>query len=325
MTDLVAEFLDAELTPLVRRMTYRPPNDPEDDPAVREMVWQGLLAAGALDHPDPVRLAERLGSVLYQGPLLDTLTARAAGVSGDDPVVLAVREDGAANPAEPGAMTVDRDTVDAVRDHVGCAADATSLLVVGKTDTGVRLALVPRRHPGVALRRHEELGRGESYRLRLSRVPVTRWLDADWGAVVAGARVRHAAYLVGLAQAALDGAVAYAKTREQFGQPIGRFQWIGFRLAALTAQVEAVRLLVHDAGATTGDVRFAAAQALAAAAEVARTTATEALQVHGAAGFVDASDAQLHYRRAGVDALVWGTPTQLRADAAPLLPDRLTA
>jgi len=342
----LAEFFDADLVPVVRRMAYRPGHrsgDSEQDRAVRAMVWQGLVRLGIPELPRSrgsgqqtlVAVAEHLGRVLCQGPLLDTLTTadllvRTGGSDLLPPgasVAVAARGDGAASLAEPAGMSIDTGTVTAHRDFVAFAADVDHLLVVGGTPGGVRTALVPRDHPGVTIRRHEELGRGELYRVDLATVPVAGWLgDAeDWAAALATARIRQGGYLVGLAQGALDLAVEYARRRHQFGQPIGRFQWIAFRLSALAARIDAVRLLTRDAARqadqvdTGSDVRFAAAQCLAAACELARDTTTEALQVHGAIGMTSDNDAQLFYRRAAVEALWLGSPTELRAEALPLM------
>lgn len=341
----LAEFFDADLVPVVRRMAYRPGHlsgDGEDDRAVRAMVWQGLVRLGIPDSPGMgqetlTAVAERLGGVLYQGPLLDTVTTvdllvRTGGphlLSPGASVAVAARGDGTGTLTEPADMSVDTEagTVTAHRDFVAFAGDVDHLLVVGRTPSGVRAALVPRDHPGVTVRRHEELGRGELYRVDLAAVPVKGWLgDAgDWAAALAAARIRQGGYLVGLAQGALDLAVGYARRRHQFGQPIGRFQWIAFRLSALAARIDAVRLLTRDAarladrGAAGSDVRFAAAQCLAAACELARHTTTEALQVHGAIGMTSDNDAQLFYRRAAVEALWLGSATELRTEALPLL------
>jgi alkylation response protein AidB-like acyl-CoA dehydrogenase len=344
----LAGFFDADLVPVVRRMAYRPGHlsgGGEQDRAVRAMVWQGLVSLGIPDLPRSpgagqetiAAVAEQLGGVPYQGPLLDTVTATELLVrtGGSDllppgaSVAVAARGDATASLTEPAGMSIDPDaaTVTARRDFVGFAEDVDHLLVVGRTPAGVRAALVPRDHPGVTVRRHEELGRGELYRVELAAVPVAgRLVDGDgWAAVLATARIRQAGYLVGLAQGALDLAVGYARRRHQFGQPIGRFQWIAFRLSALAAQIDAVRLLTRDAARQAdrvdarSDVRFAAAQCLAAACELARSTTTEALQVHGAIGMTSDNDAQLYYRRVAVEALWLGSPTELRAEALPLL------
>ncbi|MFD7656695.1 acyl-CoA dehydrogenase family protein [Actinosynnema sp. NPDC059797] len=309
-TAAIADFFDEELAPMVRRMADRPRTGAEggdDGREVRAMVWQGLVGLGALDgldRPDAVRLAELLGSVAYQGPLLDTLTARELFPDhdfGGSPVALAVAD-------EP--LTARDDAVSARRSFVGFAAEVDHFVVGGAGDDGPRLALVRAGHPSTRVRRHEETGRGEEHEVEFDGTPVTAWAGSDgWGAALANARVRQAAYLVGLSQAALDHAVEYAKARRQFGQPIGKFQGLAFRLGELSMHVDATRLLVHDRDATGH-----AAAVLAAAAELALTVTVQAMQVNGAAGMVSDNDAQLYYRRAAVESVRLGTPSRLRRE-----------
>ncbi|GAA1548441.1 acyl-CoA dehydrogenase family protein [Actinomadura kijaniata] len=308
-TAAIADFFDEDLAPLVRRMADRPRADGQDDDdnrEIRSMVWEGLVGLGALDASDTVRLAELLGSVLYQGPLLDTLTARElvrGDVIGQAPVALAV----AAEPwsAEDGAVS-------ARRSFVGFATEVDYFVVGGVDTAGLRLALVRADHPCVTTRRYEETGRGEAYGVEFAGTPVTEWAgsSAEWEAALANARVRQAAYLVGLAQAALDHAVAHAKERRQFGQPIGRFQALAFRLGELSMHIDATRMLVHDRDA----VAHAAAN-LAAASDLARTVTTRTMQIHGAAGMRSDNDAQLYYRRAAVESVRLGTPFELRRES----------
>ncbi|TKK77334.1 hypothetical protein FDA94_37805 [Herbidospora galbida] len=296
MTTTIAEFFEGDLAPLVRRMADRPRGeggDTDDDRReTRAMVWEGLAGLGALDGTDAVSLAELLGSVLYQGPLLDTLTARELFPDADlgqAPVALAV-----------GSYDDQDGTISARCDFVGFAAEVDHFAVVG----GARSALVQAGHPSITTRRHEETGRGELYRVDFADTPVTTWAGpVAWE----GARVRQAAYLVGLTQAALDHAVDYAKTRRQFGRAIGANQALSFRLAEMSMHVDAARLLVHDP-----DASGHAAATLAAAADLARTVTTRTMQIHGAAGMRSDDDAQLYYRRAAAESVRLGTPSQLR-------------
>ncbi|MGR6918374.1 acyl-CoA dehydrogenase family protein [[Actinomadura] parvosata] len=302
----IAGFFDEELAPIVRRMADRPRAQDADDGdgrEVRAMVWEGLVGLDALGTSDTVRLAELLGSVLYQGPLLDTLTARElvpGDVLGQEPVALAVTD-------EPWQ---ERDGAISARcSFVGFAAEVEHFLVIGG---GPRPALVRAGHPSITMRRYEEAGRGEAYEVEFAGTPVAAWAGSatEWLAALAGARVRQAAYLVGLAQAALDHAVEHARTRRQFGQPIGKFQGVAFRLSELSMHVDATRLLVHDPGATAH-----AAACLAAASDLARTVTTRTMQVNGAAGMRSDNDAQLYYRRAAVESVRLGTPHRLRRES----------
>src|SRR5881396_2210588 len=88
---------------------------------------------------------------------------------------------------------------------------------------------------------------------------------------------------VGIGQAALDAAVAYAKEREQFGQPIAAFQGIQFMLADMAMQVHGARLLVHhaaslvDRGAVTTVLESSLAKCFAA--DAAMKVTTDAVQI----------------------------------------------
>ncbi|MBP2329029.1 alkylation response protein AidB-like acyl-CoA dehydrogenase [Kibdelosporangium banguiense] len=309
-TASIAEFFDEELAPLVRRMADRPraesgPGD-EDRREIREMVWQGLMGLGALDTSDTVRLAEVLGSVLYQGPLLDTITARELFPDNDlgqAPVALAVSTD---------TWSTGDDVITARRTFVGFAAEVEYFVVGGVDAAGMRLALVRAGDPSITMRRYEETGRGEEYEVEFAGTPVAAWADSftGWETALANARIRQAAYLVGLTQAALDHAVDYAKTRRQFGQPVGKFQGVAFRLSELSMHIDATRMLVHDHDATTH-----AAANLAAAADLARTATTQTMQVNGAVGMQSDNDAQLYYRRAAIESVRLGTPAQLRRES----------
>ncbi|MGA5132600.1 acyl-CoA dehydrogenase family protein [Streptomyces olivoreticuli] len=357
LQEQLEEFLDEELTPLVRRMADRSPHaDTEDNPDIRAMIHQALtdlgLSAG-LGRESWAIAAEQLGDVLYQGTLLDTAAAAelvsrtAAGSARDEllaavaegaRIALAARDTGTGTTADPAPLTVgpDGNTVTGSRSFVGFVPEADQLLVIGRAGGTVRAALVRPDAPGVTVRRHEELGRGELYAVGFDGASVDTWLETDagttlaeaWRAVLDGARVRQAAYLVGLGRGALDLAVSYAKSRKQFGKPLGHQQVIALRLADLTARLDAVRLVVRaaawEADRPAGAPRLEAAQALAMAAETARKIAAETMQVHGAYGMTEDSDAQLFYRRAAVESLRLGSPAELRSEVAPLLKDRLT-
>jgi acyl-CoA dehydrogenase len=114
-------------------------------------------------------------------------------------------------------------------------------------------------------------------------------------------RVALAAELVGTAQRALDGAVAYAKERRQFGRPIGAFQAIKHLLADRHVQLDAARMLMHTAAAAidAGDPRAKeSAAALVAACDAADATTGDALQVHGGIGFTWEHPSHVYLKRA---------------------------
>ena len=94
------------------------------------------------------------------------------------------------------------------------------------------------------------------------------------------------AFAVGMAQAALDAAVAYTQDREAFGKPLSHFQAVSHQLAEVATEIQAARLLVRDAAtqydAGVRPVRQASAMAKLFATEAAQRAVDVAIQVHGA-------------------------------------------
>jgi alkylation response protein AidB-like acyl-CoA dehydrogenase len=128
-------------------------------------------------------------------------------------------------------------------------------------------------------------------------------------------RITIAARGVGIAQAALDAALAYATDREQFDQPIADFQTIQHKLADMDTKVQAARLLTHQAAdrKERGD-RFikTAAQAKLYASEVSREVANEGIQIHGGYGYVKDFPVERYYRDAKLNEIYEGTSEVLR-------------
>ncbi|MFC9297895.1 acyl-CoA dehydrogenase family protein [Streptomyces sp. NPDC057011] len=121
-----------------------------------------------------------------------------------------------------------------------------------------------------------------------------------------------AAEAVGAAGQALARTVEYVTQREQFGRAIGSFQAVKHRLADLYVQVQAARSAAYYAAWDPDQGGLALAQAL----EALRTTAGEAIQLHGGIGFTWEHDAHLYFKRAAADELLFGPVHRLRAHAA---------
>lgn len=101
-------------------------------------------------------------------------------------------------------------------------------------------------------------------------------------------RVGAAAVALGVAQGALDLAIDYAGARRQFGQPIGEFQGVRWKLADMHTRLEAARLLIYRAASETVDGypdKMNAAIAKLTASEAAIEVTNDALQLHGAKGY----------------------------------------
>ncbi len=125
-----------------------------------------------------------------------------------------------------------------------------------------------------------------------------------------GGRIGIAAQALGIAQAALDEAVEYAKTREQFGKPIGRFQGVSFMIADMATNVEAARWLVYSAAikkAQGTPLTKEAAMAKLFASRVAKEVSIDAVQIFGGAGYTDAYIVERLMRDARITEIYEGT------------------
>ena len=125
-----------------------------------------------------------------------------------------------------------------------------------------------------------------------------------------------AAMLVGLSERMLDMAVTHAKSREQFGQPIGSFQAVKHRLALAKTAIELARPVVYAAAWSLArsqpDRSIAVTLAKLFANRAANSAARESLQVHGAIGFAAEHDLHLFSKRAkALELGSGGTPAQL--------------
>ncbi|MFI6936671.1 acyl-CoA dehydrogenase family protein [Streptomyces sp. NPDC050287] len=117
-----------------------------------------------------------------------------------------------------------------------------------------------------------------------------------------------AAEQLGTAARACDLAVQHARTREQFGQPIGAFQAVKHLCADMLVRTEVARAAVYAAAVTAGPADIAAARLLADEAALRNTR--DCLQVHGGMGFTWESEVHLHLKRAWVRAQRGGGVTE---------------
>ncbi len=123
-------------------------------------------------------------------------------------------------------------------------------------------------------------------------------------------RIGIAAQAVGIAQGAMDESVKYAKEREQFGRPIGKFQAIQWMLADMATKIEAARHLVYNA-AHLKDIgaKFSKESAMAKlyASRIAREVTSDAVQIHGGYGYTKDYPVERFYRDAKVTEIYEGT------------------
>jgi len=128
--------------------------------------------------------------------------------------------------------------------------------------------------------------------------------------ILDGGRIGVAAMGVGLAQGALDEAIAYAKERRAFGQPISKFQAIQIKIADLSAELEAARLLTYKAAILKDrgeSFTLAAAQAKLKTGRLAVRATEEAVQIHGGYGYIEEYPVCRFYRDAKILTIGEGT------------------
>ncbi|MEU5024848.1 acyl-CoA dehydrogenase [Streptomyces milbemycinicus] len=351
----------------------------------RPAYWDGLAAQGLLGPHLPEAygggggglldlavVLEETGRAVLPGPYLPTVLASAVLARAGQGELAAALAGGArvgavalgigsltATPAAPG---------DAVRGWVldGCAppvlgaADADFVVLAATAaDGGTAWFAVDARD--LEIRAHDSADptrpTAEVRALRTA-VPADRALAVDAGLVRDLAAVLFAAEACGTAAWALETAVAHAKTREQFGRPIGQFQAVKHLCADLLVRVEQARALTWDAAraaseepaageeAPTGDERatrdeppthakpttdaepathaqrnpraLTAALAAATALDAAHSCAKDCIQILGGIGFTWEHDAHLHLRRATAARALLGTGGAHRLRAARL-------
>ncbi|MCB9307435.1 MAG: acyl-CoA dehydrogenase family protein [Lewinellaceae bacterium] len=117
--------------------------------------------------------------------------------------------------------------------------------------------------------------------------------------ILDGGRISIAALSLGIAKGAYEASVKYAKERQQFGQPIAKFQAIGFKLADMATKIEAAELLTRQAGHLKDAGQKCTKQAAMAkyyASEVAVEVSTDAVQIHGGYGYTKDFPVEKYYR-----------------------------
>ena len=129
-------------------------------------------------------------------------------------------------------------------------------------------------------------------------------------AVLNASRIGIAAQCVGIAQAAYEAAVSYAKQREAFGQHLADFQGIQWMIAEMATNVEAARLLVHNAATLIDNgLPFVTEASMAKlfASRIAVDSADKAVQIHGGAGYFAPMPGERYFRDAKVTEIYEGT------------------
>ena len=203
--------------------------------------------------------------------------------------------------------------------HVTFARAAQRLVVLARTGDApeaIDLFLVDPQSAGVGIGQRENLGSESTFRVDFENVRVaasdriggagTGW--STWNDVMHDAIVLQAAQAAGGAAAALEMTVEYAKTREQFGKPLGAFQSISHYLADAATQIEGGSNLVYEAAwkrSVGQDTTLHAPMAKLFMAHAYRDITQMCQQVWGGVGFTIEYDIQLYFRRAKQLQMSW--------------------
>ncbi|WP_223594983.1 acyl-CoA dehydrogenase [Neobacillus bataviensis] len=204
--------------------------------------------------------------------------------------------------------------------------EADVYIVFAKTNSelgsrGMSAFIVEKGTPGLVIGKDEKkMGLHGSRTVQLTfedmRVPAENLLGAEGdGFKIAMAnldvgRIGIAAQALGIAEAALSAATAYAKDRQQFGKPIAAQQGIGFKLADMATSVEAAKLLVYraaDLRARGVKCGLEASMAKLYASKTAVEVATEAIQVFGGYGYTEDYPVERYFRDAKITEIYEGT------------------
>jgi butyryl-CoA dehydrogenase len=213
-----------------------------------------------------------------------------------------------------------------VKQFITTGANADVAIVFAVTDKaagkkGISAFVVETKTPGFVIARIEEkLGQRASDTAQIvfenCAVPVTNLLGREGDgyrialANLEGGRIGIAAQAVGMARAALDAALAYARERQAFGKPIGEHQAVNFRLADMATRVDVARQMVWHAAALrdAGEPCLKeASMAKLFASEMAEQVASDAIQIHGGYGYVADFPVERIYRDVRVCQIYEGT------------------
>jgi alkylation response protein AidB-like acyl-CoA dehydrogenase len=213
-----------------------------------------------------------------------------------------------------------------VKQFITTGANADVAIVFALTDRGagtkgISAFIVDTKTPGYVVARVEDkLGQRASDTAQIvleqCSVPAENLLGAEGDgyrialANLEGGRIGIAAQAVGMARAALDAAIAYARERRAFDKPIAGHQAISFRLADMATQVDVARQMVWHAAALrdAGEPCLKeASMAKLFASEMAERVCSDALQVHGGYGYVTDFAVERIYRDVRVCQIYEGT------------------
>lgn len=322
--------------------------------AMADQGWTGLIIPEdfgglGLSLVDLIAVCEEMGRACLPGPFLSTLWAAAlvdrAGSEGQrkqllEPIAagemkatVALLEEGA--DWNPGAVGLRAEkegkafrlsgrkefvTDAGVADLIICVArgnDGLILAPVEKGAKGMKIAATP----GVDATR--KLYSVEFDDVVAPEADTLAFNARTWEALELAANtatVALCAEMLGVMQWTLENAVEYAKTRQQFGKPIGVYQAVQHQLADMFLMAESARSAVYYAAWAVSEndpsAKLAVSVAKACCSDAAREVGNRGAQVHGGIGFTWEHDLQLYYKRAKASEIMFGDANHHREEIA---------
>ncbi|HEV7578217.1 MAG TPA: acyl-CoA dehydrogenase family protein [Caldimonas sp.] len=220
----------------------------------------------------------------------------------------------------------DEYVLDGVKQFITSGRNGDVAIVIAVTDKsagkrGISAFVVPTSTPGYTVASLEtKLGQHASDTAQIvfenCRVPAANRLGEEGQGLrialsgLEGGRIGIGAQAIGMARAAFDAALAYAKERVAFGKPIFEHQAVQFRLAGMATRIEAARQLVHHAASLKDAGRPClkeAAMGKLMASEMAERVCSEAIQIFGGYGYVNDFPVERIYRDVRVCQIYEGT------------------
>jgi alkylation response protein AidB-like acyl-CoA dehydrogenase len=316
----------------------------DDERGYRDEVWKQMAAQGWLALPLPVEygglgmgpialsiLLAEMGRVIAPGPYLSTvLAAMAIADAGSKEQKqsylprIAAGDVIATVAAGQGHVDESGGRLRGERLYVSDGAIADVVVVVGHTsdeDAALFISEPAERTNVGYLDSTRKLAH-----LRFDGSPAEQLGSSDLASVhrlLDGAALTIAAESLGGAERVTEMAVDYAKTRTQFGRPIGSFQAVKHRAADMLVDVESLRSAVYYAAWSAEreqpDASLATSMAKAFAADAYRRVAQSGIQIHGGIGFTWEHDMHLYFKRAKANEVAFGDATFHRERVARLL------
>ncbi|WP_432258937.1 acyl-CoA dehydrogenase family protein [Cupriavidus sp. TMH.W2] len=220
----------------------------------------------------------------------------------------------------------DHYVLNGVKQFITSGQNADVAIVLAVTDKaagkrGISAFIVPTSTPGyVVARLEDKLGQHSSDTAQIlfedCRVPAANLLGDEGGGYkmalsgLEGGRIGIASQSIGMARAAFEAALAYARERESFGQPLFQHQAVQFRLAEMATRIDVARQMVWHAAALRDAGRPClkeAAMAKLFASEMAERVCSDAIQVFGGYGYVRDFPVERIYRDVRVCQIYEGT------------------